>query len=188
GGIALLIPRISRVGFIVLSVVYALFSLACVPGIIARPAVYAQYGSFFEQFSLLCGAVAGYVSSNATRARSALGRTARVGLGLCAVSFTLAQIFYFRLTAGLVPAWIPPNQTFWAALTTVAFALAAIAILINRRAQLAMRLMSIMLTLFGLLVWVPQLIAHPESHGNWSEFALNYLIAGATWVVSVIAR
>ena len=76
---------------------------------------------------------------------------------------------------------------FWTILTTIAFGLAAVAILINRQARLAMRLMTLMLALFGLLVWVPALIAHPEAHGNWSEFALNFLITGAAWLVSDIA-
>ena len=43
---------------------------------------------------------------------------------------------------------------FWAILTTVAFGLAAIAILINWQARLAMRLMALTLGLFGVLVWV----------------------------------
>jgi hypothetical protein len=76
---------------------------------------------------------------------------------------------------------------FWAVLTTVAFALAAIAILINHQAQLALRLMTLMLALFGLLVWVPRLIAHPQAHLNWSEFALTFLITGASWVVAEYA-
>jgi len=66
----------------------------------------------------------------------------------------------------------------------IAFALAALAILINRQARLAIRLMTLMLVLFGVLVWVPRLIAHPEAHLNWSEFGLTFLIAGAAWVVA----
>jgi len=108
---------------------------------------------------------------------------ARLGMGVCTISFTAAQMIYLRFTASLVPKWIPPNQMFWAMLTTVAFALAAIAILPNRRARLAMRLMALMLALFGLLVWVPRLIAHPEAHLNWSEFVLTFLIAGSAGIV-----
>lgn len=188
GGFGIMYPRTARWASMVLIVVYAIFSLACIPGIFAAPRVYAQYGSFFEQFSLLSGAIAVYAATELNAAQSAtLGRVARIGLGLCAVSFTLAQIFYLRFTASLVPTWIPPNQMFWTILTTIAFGLAAVAILINRQARLAMRLMTLMLALFGLLVWVPALIAHPEAHGNWSEFALNFLITGAAWVVSDIA-
>jgi hypothetical protein len=185
GGIAMQFPRTARLASIVLAVVYLLFSLACLPGIIAAPAVYAQYGSFFEQFCLLCGAIALYAATEANRARAvAFGRVARLGLGACAISFTLSQIIYLRVTADLVPTWIPPNQLFWAILTTVAFALAAIAILIHRKARLAIRLMTIMLALFGVLVWVPRLIAHPETHLNWSEFGLTCLITGAAWMVA----
>jgi hypothetical protein len=73
---------------------------------------------------------------------------------------------------------------FWAILTTVAFAIAAIAILMNRQARLAIRLMTLMLALFGVAVWVPRLIAHPKAHFNWSECVLTFLVTGAAWVVA----
>ena len=185
GGIALAFPRTARPASVLLGVAYVLFSLICVPGIVAAPKAYVQYGAFFEQFALVNGALAAYAMTEPNAARAAvLSRAARIGLGLCAVSFTLAQIFYLRFTASLVPTWIPPNQTFWAVLTTVAFALAAVAMLVNRRARLATGLMASMLALFGLLVWVPRLIAQPAAHGNWSEFALNFLITGAAWTVA----
>jgi hypothetical protein len=178
-------PGSARLASIVLALVYLLFSVSCLPGIFAAPASY--YGSFIEQFSLLCGAVALYAAceTNGWRA-AACGRVARMGLGVCAISFALSQVQYFPFTAALVPGWIPPNQNFWAMLTTIAFALAAIALLINRRAQLAARLLTLMLALFGVLVWVPRLIAHPEAHGNWSEFALTFLITGAAWMVAEV--
>jgi hypothetical protein len=44
--------------------------------------------------------------------------------------------------------------------------------------------MTLMLALFGVLVWIPRLIAHPEAHLNWSEFALTFLITGAAWMVA----
>ena len=185
GGIGIMLPRTARPASILLGVIYAIFSLAAIPGIIHTPNMYFVYGAFFEQFSQLCGAIAVCAATQSDAARSAtLGRLARVGLGLCAVSFTLAQIFYPQITASLVPAWIPPTQMFWVILTTVAFGLAAVAILINRQARLATRLMALMLALFGVIVWVPLVIAHPEAHGNWSEFALNFQITGAAWMVA----
>ncbi|HXY52721.1 MAG TPA: hypothetical protein VEI01_24970 [Terriglobales bacterium] len=185
GGIGMQYPRTTRLASVVLGVVYLLFSLACIPGILAASTIYAQYGSFFEQFSLLCGAIALYAATEASAARAVVfGRLARLGLGVCAISFTLSQIVYLRLTADLVPKWIPPNQMFWAILTTIAFALAAIAILINRQARLAIRLMTLMLALFGVVVWIPRLIARSGAHLNWSEFALTFLITGAAWMVA----
>ena len=185
GGLGMQHPRTARAGSVMLCVVYLCFSLACLPDIVAAPAVYATYGSFFEQLSLLSGAMALYAVTETNPVRAVVfGRFARLGLGVSAVSFTLGQLFYLRVTATLVPKWILPNQMFWAIATTMAFALAAIAILIHRQARLAARLLTLMLGLFGVLVWIPRLIAHPESHGNWSECALTFLITGAAWMVA----
>jgi len=141
GGIGIQYPRTARLASVVLCVVYLCFSLACIPDVIAASNIYERYGgSFFLFFSLLCGAIALYAATEANAARAvAFGRLARLGLGVCAISFTLGQILLPRETAHLVPKWIPPNQMFWAILTTVAFGLAAIAILVNRQARLAMR-------------------------------------------------
>jgi uncharacterized membrane protein YphA (DoxX/SURF4 family) len=185
GGIGMQYPVTARLASIVLAIVYSAFCLACIPGIVAAPAIYVHYGSFFEQFSALCGAIALYAATETNAARAvASGRVARLGIGVCAISFTLSQTLYLPMTADLVPKWIPPSQTFWAILTTIAFALAAISILMNRQARLAIRLMTLMLALFGVLVWIPRLIAHPEAHLNWSEFGLTFLITGAVWMVA----
>ncbi len=186
GGIGMLYLPTARLAAVVLCIVYLCFSLACVPDIIAAANIYDKYGgSFFIFFSLLCGAIALYAATEADATRALLlGRLARVALGVCAISFTLGQALLMRETAHLVPKWIPPSQMFLAILTTAAFGLAAVAILINRQARLAMRLMTLMLALFGVLVWVPRVIAHPEAHFNWSECALTFLVTGAAAMVA----
>ncbi len=186
GGIGMLYPRTARFASVVLCVVYLCFSLACVPDIIAAANIYDKYGgSFFLFFSLFCGAIALYAMTESDAARAVMfGRLARLGLGVCAISFTLGQALLLRDTAHLVPKWIPPNQMFWAVITTIVFALAAVAILVNRQARIAMRLMGLMLALFGLLVWVPRVIAHLQAHFNWSECALTFLVTGAAWMVA----
>lgn len=47
-----------------------------------------------------------------------------------------------------------------------------------------MRLLAIMLALFGVVVWVPHVIAQIEAHFNWSESALTFLVTGAAWMVA----
>lgn len=186
-GLCMLHPRTARVASIVLGGIYALFSLACIPGMIRSPTTYARYGDFFEQFSVVCGAVAVIAANETNAARSAaLGRAARVGLGLCAFSFAAAQLVYLPYTTRLVPAWIPPNQIFWAISTTLAFALAAATMLLNRRAPLAIRLMALMMALFGVLVWIPMVVAQPQALPNWSELAETFLIVGAAWLVACV--
>ena len=186
GGIGMLYSRTVRLAAIVLGVVYLVFSLANIPDTIAAANIYDKYGgSFFRFFCMLCGAIALFAATEVDAARAAaLGRVARIGLGVCSISFTLGQALLMHETAALVPKWIPPSPMFWAVLTTIAFALAAFAILFNLKARLATWLMTLMLGMFGVLVWIPRLIAHPEAHGNWSEFVLTMLIAGAAWMVA----
>jgi hypothetical protein len=105
-------------------------------------------------------------------------------LGICAASFTFEQAIYLHATATLVPKWLPPSQMFWALATTVLFALAAVALLTNRMALLATRLLTAMLVIFGLVVWVPLVFSGPHSHTNWSETAETFAIAGATWILA----
>jgi uncharacterized membrane protein YphA (DoxX/SURF4 family) len=184
GGAAMQLGRTAKTGAIVLGAVYLIFALQCVPGIVAAPRIYNSWGNFFEQFSLVAGAAIVYARWSSAWSRETLNRIGRILLGLCAASFTLEQAFYLRATAGLVPKWLPPSQMFWAVTTTVLFALAAVALLTNRMALLAARLLTMMLMLFGLLVWVPLLLADPHSHTNWSETTETFAIAGTAWILA----
>lgn len=186
GGIGICFPRTARPASVVLGVVYLCFSLACVPDIMAAANVYDKFGgSFFLFLSMVWGALAIYANRETNPSRAvALGRVTRVGLGVCAISFTLGQALLLHETAEGVPSWMPFSHMFWAILTTIAFALAALAILFNRQARLAMRMMALMVGLFCVLAWVPRVILLPGNHFMWSECALSLLVAGATWVVA----
>jgi hypothetical protein len=155
-----------------------------VPGIVAAPQVYNSWGNFFEQFSLVTGAAIVYARFSSAWSRETLNRVGRVLLGICVTSFTLEQAFYLHPTATLVPKWLPPSQMFWALGTTGLFALAAVALLTNRMALLATRLLTMMLVIFGLFVWVPLLVRDPRSHANWSETAETFAIVGAAWILA----
>jgi len=185
GGIGIVFPPTARAASVVLCIVYLCFALACVPDILAATDIFERFGgSFFQYISMLCGAIAVFAATEVHAARArALGRVMRIGLGACAISFMLGQALLLRDTASLVPIWLPPNRMFWAVATTAAFGLAAIGILIDRQARLAMRFMALMLALFGGMVWVPRLMAHPETHSIWSECVLTFLIAVAVWMV-----
>src|ERR1700720_4858246 len=57
-------------------------------------------------------------------------------------------------------------------------AVLAVALLTNRMALLATRLLTMMLVIFGLLVWVPLVLLDPHTHTNWRETAGSFAIAG----------
>ncbi len=184
GGAAIQFRQTAKTGAAVLGAVYLVFALLCVPGIVAAPLIYNSWGNFFEQFSLLTGAAIIYARWSSAWSRETLNRIGRILLGVCTASFTLEQAIYLHATAHLVPKWLPPSQMFWAVTTTVLFALAAVALLTNRMALLATRLLTMMLVSFGLLVWVPLVLSDLHSHTNWSENAETFAIAGATWILA----
>ncbi len=180
GGIAIQWRKTARVGALALAVNFFAFALLWVPRIAAEPLVYDRWGNFFEQFSIVSGALIVYASLGRS---PRLARTGYIFFGICVISFTLEQLFYIRGTAEFVPKWIPPGQMFWAIVTTIALALAAIALLSGRWALLASRLLTAMIVAFGLLIWLPAPFADPRKLINWAGNAQNLAIAGASWIV-----
>jgi hypothetical protein len=202
GGLAIQWPRTARAGALALFFVFAIFALLCVPGIFAAPHVYNSWGNFFEQLSqamgpLLAFAMLGMSGSGrdsvSERRTAPLARIAYVLFAICVISFANEQYVYFRPTVTLVPKWIPPSQVFWAMATTIAFWLAAAALLSGAAAStgvaekialLAARLLTAMLIGFGLLVWFPSCFKDPHTLGNWTENAETFAIAGAAWIAA----
>jgi hypothetical protein len=176
GGLAIQFRRSARAGAVALALVYAVFALLWLPPWIRKPLVFDYLGNAFEQFALLCGALIVYGR-----------RTARVGyygFAVSVISFAIYQAIHLGFTASLVPKWIPPGQMFWAVVTTIAFALAALALLSGRFALLAARLTTLMLAGFGVLVWVPATLSSPHNLGDWSELGLTFGICAAAWIVA----
>jgi hypothetical protein len=184
GGAATQFLRTAKTGAAVLGAVYLVFALLCVPQIVASPQIYNSWGNFFEQLSLVTGAAIVYARLSSPWSPETLHRIGRILLGICTASFTLEQAIYLGATAKFVPKWLPPSQMFWAVTTTALFALAAVALLTNRMALLATRLLTMMLVVFGLLVWVPLVISDPHNHTNWSENTETFAIAGAAWILA----
>ncbi len=184
GGLGVQWRRTARPAAVLLGAVYLFFALRWVPQIAAEPLVYDRWGNLFEQLSLVSGAMIVYAAAGGSAGATRVAAAGRYLFGVCVVSFTLEQLFYLGGTAGFVPRWLPPGQMFWAVVTTVALALAAVAILSGRVALTASRLLTLMFVIFGLLVWLPQLLSDPHNHMNWEGNAQNLAITGAAWIVA----
>jgi uncharacterized membrane protein len=116
-------------------------------------------------------------------------RGAQVLFGLACVEFGLAHFAYDDYTASMVPAWLPGSLGF-AYFTGLAHVAAGIAIMIGTLARLAATLEAVMMSLFGLLVWVPSLFAQPRPEwatppqNQWSEIVVTLLLAASAWIVA----
>ena len=178
GGFAILWASTRRIGAILLGIIYLIFALLSAPDMVA-----GGWVNFFEELSLASGALI-VLGTNSPGGSRALARIGYVLFGICVISFTAAQVVFFSITKSLVPKWISPGQSFWAIATTIAFALAAVALLSGRSALLAARLLTIMLVGFGVLVWLPIIFSKPHQLFNWTENVENLAIAAAAWIVA----
>lgn len=185
GGIAIQWPRARRAGAALLGGIYLIFTLLWVPEIVAGPRVINNWGAPFYELSLVAGTMIAYGATGQEN-QNAAQKLARIGyviFGICVVFFVVEQIAYFSNTVSLVPKWIPPGQVFWGVVTTIAFVLAAVALLSGCLALPAARSLTIMLLAFGFLIWVPAIVSNPHKLSNWTEHDQNLAIAGAAWIV-----
>jgi uncharacterized membrane protein YphA (DoxX/SURF4 family) len=185
-GIGVQTRRFAKPALVILGVIYFIFGLLWLPRVFLLPRVYATYGGVFEELSLVAAALLAYGSlRDVTPVVAArLIRIGRVLFGLCVVSFALNHFFAIPETARMVPKWIPPSQYFWAYTTGIAFLLAAIAILSGIMDVIASRLLTLMILLFGVLIWFPALFAAPHTRVVWFGNAINLTIVGAAWIAA----
>jgi hypothetical protein len=185
GGAAMFFRKTEVLGAVVLGVVYLVVTLTFLPDVVAHPRVYASWGNVCYQLALVAGAAAAYaLAAPAASYAAAVSRWAVVVFGICNISFAIEQIEFLARTVSLVPKWIPPNGMFWTIVTTIAFALAGVALIVGYQSLLASRLLALMLMVFGVAIWIPILIADPKTHGNWSEGLETFAIAGVAWLVA----
>ena len=116
-------------------------------------------------------------------------RAAQVLFGLTCVVYGLAHFAYADFTASMVPMWLPSRLGF-AYFTGLGHVAAGIGIMIGILPRLAATLEALMMSLFGLLVWVPSLFMQPPPEwatpprNQWSELFVTLLLAASAWIVA----
>ena len=183
GGAALQWRRTAKTASLGLAALYAIFMLLWLRRVIGAPQIFGTWSGCAEQLALVVGGIVSFASLQETARAIQMARVGRVVFGLCLVAFGTAHFLYLPQTAGMTPKWLPPSPTFWALATGGAHVAGGMALISGLYARLAARLVTAMFAGFGLLVWLPQLVAHPAAHMVWSGNGINLALVGAVWVV-----
>jgi uncharacterized membrane protein YphA (DoxX/SURF4 family) len=187
GGLCIQWRRTAAFGALALTVLYGLGAMLFhAPRIFAHPSVFVTWSGTAEQLALVAAGLVAYTYCAHLQpvAAERLSNIGRLIFGVCLLLFGLAHLFYLAYTAKLVPAWLPPGQTFWAYATGAGHFAAGIAIISGIAARPAAMLLTAMYIVFAILVHAPAIIIDPHTHINWSENALNFALIASAWVIA----
>ena len=114
---------------------------------------------------------------------------ARVLFGAACVEYGAAHFAYAAYTSAMVPTWLP-DRTALTYLTGACHAAAGFGLLFGVLPRMAATLEAVMLSLFGVLVWLPSFFARPvpgwasSAQFQWSETLVTFLLAASAWIVA----
>jgi uncharacterized membrane protein YphA (DoxX/SURF4 family) len=164
--------------------------------ILSKPLSVGSWYPFFEALTAFVGTWILYATlrwqspgSQMPVAGKRAVHTAQVLFGLSCVFYGWSHFAYADYTASMVPAWLPGGLGF-AYFTGLGHVAAGIGIMIGILPRLAATLEAIMMSLFGLLVWVPSFLAQPRPEwagtppNQWSELVVNLVLAASAWIVA----
>ena len=166
------------------------------PPIVSNPLSIGAWYGFCEAVTSLVGAWILYAmlrwqsrGSQTPIASERAVRVAQVVFGLTCIFYGCSHFAYADYTASMVPTWLP-NPLGLAYFTGLAHVAAGIGIIAGILPRLAATLETIMMSLFGLLVWVPSFLAQPRPawatppQNQWSELVVNLVLAASACIVA----
>jgi uncharacterized membrane protein YphA (DoxX/SURF4 family) len=178
----------------------AVWALTSAPQILSKPLSVDAWYPFCEALTSLVGAWVLYAmlrwqwrGSEMPIAGEGAVRPAQVLFGLTCVFYGWSHFVYADYTAGMVPTWLPSRLAL-AYFTGLGHVAAGVAVILGILPRLAATLEAIMMSLFGLLVWVPSFFAQPRPEWatppqqQWSELVATLALAASAWIVAISLR
>jgi uncharacterized membrane protein YphA (DoxX/SURF4 family) len=179
-----------------IGVYLTVWAAICVPPILSQPLSVGAWYGFCEAMTSLAGAWILYTLLRSQSRASELPiageravRAAQVLFGLNCVFYGCSHFAYADYTASMVPGWLPDRLAF-AYCTGFGHLAAGIGIIVGVMPRLAATLEAIMMSLLGLVVWVPSFFTQPRPEwatppqNQWSELVVNLVLVAAACLVA----
>ena len=191
GGVGLLFEATVRWGVLLLFVYCIVWALLKVPALFVAPQIEGVWLGFGELAVLLAGAWMLFARLGGVRENGVWRwvsgesgvRAARYWFAVWLIPIGLSHILYVKETMALVPAWLP-SPVFWAYLTGAGQIACGLGVLFGVLPKIAAICEAGMISIFGLLVWLPRVAAAPKVRLPWTAFWITWAIAAAAWVVA----
>jgi uncharacterized membrane protein YphA (DoxX/SURF4 family) len=194
--VGLCFSRTALPSAVTISAYQAVWALICALPILSTPLGVGAWYGFCEALAPLVGAWILYAllkwpwrAAQRPIASARAVRAAQVLFGLTCVFYGWSHFAYADYTASMVPTWLP-GRLGLAYLTGFGHVAAGIGMAVGIFPRLAAILEAIMMSLFGLLVWVPSFFAQPTPvwatppQNQWSELVVSLLLAACAWMVA----
>jgi uncharacterized membrane protein YphA (DoxX/SURF4 family) len=198
--VGLCFSRTALAGVLTIGAYQAVWAVICAPPIFSQPLSIGAWYGLCEALTSLAGSWILYAllrwqsqGSPMLVAGESAVRAAQILFGLACIFYGCSHFAYADYTAGMVPAWLP-GQLGFAYLTGLGHLAAGIGLVVGLLPRLAATLEAIMMSLFGLLVWVPSFFAQPRPQwatppqNQWSELVVNLVLAASAWIVVASLR
>ena len=195
--VGLCIARTAVASVLTLGAYQAVSAALAVPQALATPQSLDAWYPFVEAVTPLAGAGVLYVmlrrairGPGAAPAERTTLRVAQSLFGVTCVFYGASHFAYAAYTATLVPTWLPARLVV-AYATGACHVAAGLAIILGIVPRAAAALEATMMSLFGLVVWVPSFFAQPRpswatpAPQRWSELVVTFVLAAAAWAVTL---
>jgi uncharacterized membrane protein len=199
GGVGLLFRATAAWAARLLFPYLIVWALLKVPALVMAPQIEGVWLGFGELAVLLAGGWTLFARLGGVREdglwRFVTGdngvRAARYLFAVFLIPIGLSHLMYVKETIALVPAWLP-YRVGWAYLTgagQMACGLGLLGSVLPRvDASVLPRVAAFceagMISIFGLLVWLPKVVAAPKMRLPWTAFWITWAIGAAAWVVA----
>ncbi len=190
-GLGLLVDKIAALSTVVLTIDFLIWLLVLRTIELKQPLDPGQWLGFGETTVLVAGAWALLWSLPQTGIapgrgllQSSTGRLIiRLLFGLGVPLIGVGHFEYAKATADFVPAYLPAHYAF-AYFTGACHIAAGLAVLIGVLPRLAATLEGIMMTAFGVMVWIPKVVAAPTHRFEWTAVLVSLAYGGGAMIVS----